>query len=105
MRAFLAVATDGQQSYYSNTLRGKAVDEVNRMRQVAFSTPEDTSQVEGTYWFKTITQKINLLKKVEDKLASDLQLVMAQEESAAQTQEMQNIILAYIHINRAIPIG
>lgn len=60
--------------FYNKTVSGAVVDEVNRLRQIIIKYPEtkSTEDVEGTYWFDTITQKINLMKIVEDKLAVDL---------------------------------
>ncbi len=57
---------------YTATLVGGAVDEVNRMRTIAIESPVtgDTGGIEGAYWFKTITAKIDLLKEVEDSIAT-----------------------------------
>ena len=96
INAFLDVASKEQQEYYSSTLRGNAVDEVNRMRQVAINTPGDTSSVDGTYWFDTITQKIGQLKKIENKLAADLETLMVDTKHEVQTEEMWNIIITAI---------
>jgi methyl-accepting chemotaxis protein len=70
---FKTTATDEQKRFYEGRLQGRAVDEVNRMRGVAMDNPTSTSLgIEAQYWFKTITEKINLLKDVENKLSSDL---------------------------------
>ena len=71
---FNLYATAGQRSFMSNTVRGKAVDEVKRMRKIAIDSPKTGSVggVTGPYWFGTITQKIDLFKKVEDRIAGDL---------------------------------
>ena len=60
--------------FYNKTVSGKPVDEVNRMRRIAF----DTISIGGfgidyTYWFDTITSKINLLKKIDDYLSKTLE--------------------------------
>jgi len=44
--------------------------DVQRMRDIALSKQSEFG-VDGVYWFKTITQKINQLKKFEDIIATD----------------------------------
>jgi methyl-accepting chemotaxis protein len=68
---FEKVATTNANEFYSNTVSGNAVDEVVKMRNIAFSK-ESNFDIDATYWFKTITIKINNLKKVEDFLSKDL---------------------------------
>ncbi len=71
--SFLAVADNGVRAYYFKTMQGKAVDEVNRMRTVAFNAKTIGGfGVSASYWFDMITQKINLLKKVDDHLSKKL---------------------------------
>lgn len=69
--SFLKVASKESKTFYLSTLRGDAVNEVNRMREILFSK-ESGFAVEAKYWFDTITKKINLLKKVEDYLATEI---------------------------------
>ncbi|MDP7343719.1 MAG: nitrate- and nitrite sensing domain-containing protein, partial [Alphaproteobacteria bacterium] len=67
-------ATAEQKAFLESTLTGTAVDEVNRLRKIAIDSPV-TGTLEGIesgYWFEAITQKVNLLKKIEDKVATDL---------------------------------
>lgn len=93
LAAFNEVATDAQKSFYQDTLRGADVDRVNQMRQVAFTTPEDTSAVKATDWFASITKKINLLKTIEDSLANDLQTLMEETANQANAEKIQAIII------------
>ncbi|MBT3306659.1 MAG: HAMP domain-containing protein, partial [Alphaproteobacteria bacterium] len=80
-------ASQEQKAFYKSTMTGPVVDEVNRMRKIAIDSPitGSTGDVDATHWFKTITAKINLLKTVEDKIASDLQASTAAIETAALT--------------------
>ncbi|MBT4769426.1 MAG: bacteriohemerythrin [Rhodospirillaceae bacterium] len=80
-------ATPAQVAFLKETVRGKAVDEVARMRKIAIASPQtgSTEGIEGPYWFKTITTKINLLKVVEDRVSNDLiHLTETIKESAQQ---------------------
>jgi len=73
LQAFLAVADKNVKKYYFNTVRGEVVDEVNRMEKIALNASTIGGfGVDATYWFDMITQKINLLKKVDDHLSETL---------------------------------
>jgi methyl-accepting chemotaxis protein len=63
-----------QITYYNQTLTGPAVDGVNRMRKIARDSVSsgNTGGITGKQWFATITSKIELMKKVEDRIAGDL---------------------------------
>ncbi len=98
MSVFENVATPEQLSFKDKTLRGNAVNEVSRMRKVAMTSPDDTSAVEGPYWFKMITAKINLLKDVENYIAGSLNEQMTDVKSSATRGAIQSSILAGIMI-------
>jgi len=52
---------------------GAVVDEVTRIEKAAIAKVNDTSLgIDSQRWFNVMTEKINLLKEVEDKLAGDL---------------------------------
>ncbi|MGE5503692.1 MAG: nitrate- and nitrite sensing domain-containing protein [Actinomycetota bacterium] len=76
--AYLAVfrsqATAEQVAFYDQTVRGPAVDAVARMRAVAYKGPFSGSleDIKAPDWFDAITQQIDLMKTVEDRLAADL---------------------------------
>ncbi|RXJ90506.1 chemotaxis protein [Arcobacter sp. CECT 8983] len=73
MDAFLKVSDDSSKVFYKNTVKGEAVEEVKRMRDIAlFKDIDSNFGVDPSYWFNTITKKINLLKKVENYLAEHL---------------------------------
>ena len=74
IKTFLGYATDEQKNFYSQTMNNRAAAEVDRMREFAINYPQTKSLggVAGTTWFNAITDKINSLKKVEDRLSTDL---------------------------------
>jgi len=82
---FAIFATEEQKTFLTETVTGDPVSEVNRMRKIAIESAVTgtTQDVEGPYWFDTITKKINLLKTVEDKVATDLRQQAAAIESTA----------------------
>ncbi len=83
--SFEQYATPAQIDFRHDTVKGQAVDEVARMRQIAIKSQasKDTGGIKGTYWFGTITKKINLMKTVEDRVAGDLMALTAQIQSDA----------------------
>lgn len=84
---FFAYASPAQKAFYEETVKGPVVDEVAGLRNVARESAYGGSLggVTGAHWFDAITQKINLLKQVEDRLAGDLQAqVFALEGQALQ---------------------
>ena len=73
IKSFLSSANDNFISYYKKTMDNKAVSEVQRMRDIALNSTEIGGfGVDGNFWFDTITEKINLLKKIDDYISNDL---------------------------------
>jgi methyl-accepting chemotaxis protein len=84
---FEIYASEGQRSFYAETVSGAVVDEVERLRKIAIESPVTgtTEGIEGPYWFGAITKKIELLKTVEDRVAADLEGLTASIYDSAQT--------------------
>ncbi len=93
-KVFLSFAGTEQKSFFKQKMSDKAVDEVSRMREIAFEKAfEGNFEVDPTFWFKIITAKINLLKEVENSLSKDLNLKADQLKG-----EAQNGLLLYLTI-------
>lgn len=76
MSIFKTLASEEKQQFYESTVQGAAVDKVQQMRQTAKQINLDSTKqfgIEAVNWFDTITQKINLLKQVEDYLSQGVQ--------------------------------
>ena len=68
--SFLSIADKKIAQEYKQTMSKDAVVEVQKMRDIALQKASTGGfNVDATYWFKTITNKINLLKKVDDKIS------------------------------------
>ena len=92
--------------YYNNTLQGKAVDEVNRMRQIAKNTTSIGGfGIDSTHWFKTITAKINLLKQIDDFLAKELTVTINKQLNSVQTSLMFTILFNILFMVISVVIG
>lgn len=73
LKVFQSVAPSNVVAYYKKEMDAKAVEEVNRMRKIALNANTIGGfGVDSLYWFNTITQKINLLKKIDDRLGQNL---------------------------------
>ncbi|MCG8570123.1 MAG: nitrate- and nitrite sensing domain-containing protein, partial [Spirochaetes bacterium] len=70
---FQKFATDEQKEFYQSKMQDKSIQEVDDMRMIAFNNAaKGKFDVDASYWFNTITKKINILKVIEDKLSDDL---------------------------------
>ena len=70
---FSKIASKDIVDFYLKTVVGKDIEEVEKMRKIAlFSNIEENFGVEQNYWFERITNKINLLKQVEDHISIHL---------------------------------
>ena len=87
LKGFMLFALPEQQAFYTETLRGEAVDDVERMRKIAIANPHggDLEGITAGYWFDRITEKIELLKRVEDRVAQDLRAMAAKYGNEAQS--------------------
>ncbi len=107
LSVFRNYATQDQVAFHRSTLSGRAVDEVDRMRKIAIESAitKDLKGVTGPQWFDTITQKINLLKKVEDKIAADLQSLAAGIHDGAQSLFIMVSILCVVLLTVTIGLS
>ena len=81
MDAFLTMATDDSKKLYFQTMNSPVVKSVDTMRAIAKQKAMSGHfGVDSVVWFKTITKKINLLKKVDDGLAQQNDKILAKIE-------------------------
>ena len=84
---FKAHATPEQLSIYSSNMSESALKPVQEFRDIALKNMlKGGFNVDSTVWFKTITEKINKLKAVENSLINELHqkntVLISQRESA-----------------------
>lgn len=77
---FSEYATAEEVQFLEQTVRGEAADDVARLRKIILDSIEtgNTGGIESGYWFGQKTKEIDLMKVVEDRIASDL---LAQSET------------------------
>ena len=93
LKLFRGLATADEVDFFDLTMSDKAVTEVDRMRE-EFILTNDSVSAKGSQrdltefavdWFDNITAKINLMKKVENNLADNLEAGM--EKTLAYTKQ------------------
>ncbi len=84
LSSFATTASDEAIEFLNNYSKEPSFAEVQKMRDIALSkSKEGNFGVDSTYWFKTITTKIDVLKKIEDFLVQKLTVtISALNESA-----------------------
>ena len=97
-KEFLNIADQELLDYYKETVSGKSIDEVNRMRSLILNANSETTfDTDPTYWFKTITKKINLLKKVDDYTSDEIiQVTQKHKSETLSTLVTYSIFILFI---------
>jgi len=93
IETFKAHATPTQRAIYSSTIPDDALKPVQDYRDIALNKMlKGGFNTDATAWFKTITEKINKLKAVEDSLLSELNerniLLISERENSLTTLSM-----------------
>ena len=97
LTSFVKIADPKVVQFYKKTVSGKSVDEVNRMRAIAFATTSVGGfGIDSTYWFDTITKKINLLKTIDNYLAKALDRTIDSELRSEQNIFYITLLVAFI---------
>ncbi len=100
--SFLSIAPKESVTLYKETMNSPVVTKVEEMRQIAKENfLEGNFGVDSVVWFQTITQKINLLKAVDDKIAQANNELLESIEAA---QERKALITLAGYILFAIAI-
>ena len=83
---FLALASQNLKQKFQSIASSDTFTKVNRMANILLNAtkPEDFT-VKASVYFKTITQKINLMKSIEDKIAAEIKENVATNISKNET--------------------
>ncbi len=86
LSGFQSYAPEAIRNFYARTVAGHDVDEVARIRKIVFAggLTGDLKGTEGPYWYKVTTAKIDLMKKVEDNIAQQLEALATGESASAE---------------------
>lgn len=103
---FQTFARQEQKDFYGKKMQGQAVDEAVRLRSIALSKSEKGDfGIDPAHWFNTMTDKINLMKEVEDKLAKDVLSKADQLERDAHRELLSFVAIAGIMVFMAILVS
>jgi len=97
MEVFRSYATDDEIKLLEKTLSDPAFVEVQRMRDVAIAgnaIDPSVSGIDGEYWFEKATERIDLLKNVEDQIASDV--ITLAKDTANKASRDRNVTLVFV---------
>ncbi len=93
-------ANNNQLNLFEEMMANPVVAEVQRMRDITLRKSaigeHDGFDVDSQHWFVSITEKIDLMKSVEDKMADELDAKTWQVKEQAQRMLYFNIGLAFI---------
>ena len=93
LNASMSMATEDVKSFYKTTMASPVVDEVNKMRNIAREkATTGRFGVDSVHWFKTITKKINLLKKIDDEISNQNSVLLDKISSANNTHATITIV-------------
>ena len=96
MNKFLFLAPEELSGFYNQTMSAPEVQEVDKMRKIALASPNGGFGIDATYWFATITSKINLLKKVEDEISLHLKNRISELQDDAFRGMVMGIVLSVV---------
>jgi methyl-accepting chemotaxis protein len=79
---FFLYSQENNQTFFNEKIKHPVVDEVQKMRKTLLAYGEDRNVVldtNPTLWFDKITEKINILKEIDDHLSKNLMIVIEKE--------------------------
>ncbi|PKI16755.1 methyl-accepting chemotaxis protein [Colwellia sp. 12G3] len=95
--SFNAIANDENKSYFTQKQNDPSIKEVTKLRKIAIDNATSGSfNVDATYWFEQSTNRIGVLKNIEDNLSQSL-LTLTKE-----TQEKAFNTLLYLVISSLV---
>ncbi len=103
LKSFHALALDSIQARYNELMSGPDIERVADLRQLAVERgAEGGFGVDAQQWFAWQTDKINLLKKVEDVMAEDVLTTTATLYQQARNALVQYLVIAALAAGLAI---
>jgi methyl-accepting chemotaxis protein len=104
---FASLADPAWKSALQQVLASPQATTVNQYRTLAIDSPQSgsTGDVSGAQWFDAITQKIDLLKGVEDKIAADIRANASAAGSAASASLWVQAALSFALLAAAIALS
>ena len=106
LTAFKIIAPNDFLQKYQQIVSGHVVEEVSRMEKIAIQKAnEGDFGIEPSYWFDTITKKINLMKKAEDYMSAQLLKTINDLQASVKGKFIADVIISLIVIAVIVIIG
>ena len=106
LQVFEANATEEFQAFFTRTVSGRAVQETERLRQLAFDRADfGTFAVDANHWFSMQTEKIDLLKAVEDHLSAGISDYATDTTATANAQLTFSLVLIAVGLFGSLLTG
>lgn len=103
LNMFLTQATPDQESFFSTKIQDVSVNDVAKIRETAFEKAgKGNFGIVADQWFDTATRKIELLKEVEDKVASDLITRATEIKGGARNSLITTILIIIVALGVTI---
>ena len=91
---FLAFATEDIKEQFKQKMQNNAVKEVEKYRAIAQEKAnEGNFGVDAQVWFNTITQKIDILKEIDDTIAQQSNAMLERLQSEATQHMIQSLAI------------
>jgi len=92
--SFLSITNQDMKNYFEQSMQDSSVQEVEKFRKIALAkSGEGNFGVNAETWFKTITKKINVLKKIDDEISKNNTNLIVKLQSDNVTEAMLVISL------------
>jgi len=98
MNVFLSLATAKMESLYKEQMKKPVIAEVGMMRKLALSGKQSDFNIDPVFWFGKQTAKINLLKKMDNSMATEILDYAAELSNKASSALQMSIILTVVAI-------
>ena len=103
--ASMATATPYIKKFYTQTMNSPIVTKVKNMEHIAQTHINGNFGVDSEYWFNTITAKINLLKKVDDKMGQyNFELLEEIKTASNHNLEINIALLLFLALFVVLPL-
>ena len=79
---FFLYSEEDNRTFFNEKIQHPVINEVQKMRQILLVYGEDRTvalDIDSTLWFNKITEKINVLKEIDDHLSDNLIIVVDEE--------------------------
>src|SRR5439155_1294794 len=100
-------ATAEERDFFARTVSGKSVEEVERLRKLGLDAGAGGALggIAAPTWFKLATDRIDLMKLVEDRIAVDLKALMTSIEDNAGHAFKIALISCFALLTLTVAIG